>query len=183
MNYPFILKFSSIQNLSDARYAAGMWADFIGFNFDPGTESYLDPNKAKEIIGWVSGPVFVGEFGQQPPEWIEDFVASFQLKTIQIPSNYNYDLPKKEGVKWIVSSNGEEKTELMQEADLILTYSLNDYERLKMHYNVPVILQTEDWSTDASNLDGLALEGKKEDKPGTSNQADWTDFLEPYQGD
>lgn len=183
MNYPFILKFSSIQNLSDARYAAGMWADFIGFNFDPGSESYIEPNKAKEIIGWVSGPAFVGEFGQQPPEWIEDFIKLFQLKTIQIPSNYQHEIQKQDGHRWIVSKIGDELPQLMQQADLILTYSQNDYDRLKNTYDVPVILQTDDWSINASNLDGLAIEGKKEDKPGTSNQADWTDFLEPYQGE
>jgi phosphoribosylanthranilate isomerase len=88
MNYPFILKFTSITNLSDARYAAGAWADFAGFCFDPSLPEYLEPQKAKEIAGWINGPLLTGEFGFQPVEWIQDFAKALSLHAVQVPANY-----------------------------------------------------------------------------------------------
>jgi phosphoribosylanthranilate isomerase len=55
MNYPFILKFSSISNLTDARYAAGAWSDFIGFCFDPSSDHYIEPKSAKKLLLGLMG--------------------------------------------------------------------------------------------------------------------------------
>lgn len=183
MNYPFILKFSALSNLSDARYAAGFWADFIGFCFDPGSPDYIEPAKAKEIAAWVSGPMLTGEFTMQPPEWIRDFVTLLPLDAIQIPSNYPHpEIFETENVKFIIAVNDLQHAEHLQKADIFITKDPEIYHHLKLHNDKPVILETNDMKTDASLLDGIAFTGGTEAKPGMRNQQEWTDFLEKWEG-
>lgn len=182
MNYPFILKFSSITNLSDARYAAGMWADFIGFCFDPSKPEYLEPAKAKEIIGWINGPLVTGEFGNQPLEWIQDFINALGLKVVQVPASYQGgDIPSL-GLKLIVHVESEEKIPIMDKADMFVTADENIYHFLKVHYTQPVLMNLDENNVDADKFDGIALQGGSEDKPGTRNHSLWNEILEPYSG-
>ncbi|MBD2768379.1 hypothetical protein IC235_10785 [Hymenobacter sp. BT664] len=53
-----------INNLSDARYCAGMGADKLTFVLDPALPGYLDPKTVKELAGWVAGVELIGEFDQ-----------------------------------------------------------------------------------------------------------------------
>ncbi|WP_375437537.1 hypothetical protein [uncultured Hymenobacter sp.] len=52
-----------INNLSDARYCAGMGADGLIFTLDPALPSAVDTATVKELAGWVSGVEIIGEFG------------------------------------------------------------------------------------------------------------------------
>ena len=180
MNYPFILKFSSVTNLSDARYAAGMWADFIGFCFDPSKPEYLEPAKAKEIIGWINGPLVTGEFGNQPLEWIQDFVKALDLKVVQVPAEYSGEEIASLGLKLIVAVNSETRTTIMDIADMFITGDENIYKFLKTHYTQPVLMRVGENNMKADQFDGIALLGGTEDKPGTRNLSLWNEILEPY---
>lgn len=44
-----------INNLSDARYCAGMGVDLLGFCIDSTLPNHVNPSKVKEIAGWVAG--------------------------------------------------------------------------------------------------------------------------------
>lgn len=181
MNYPFLLKFSSISNLSDARYAAGMWADFIGFNFDPSSPSYIEPSKAQSISSWINGPALVGEFGEQPLEWITDFAKQLNLQVVQIPATYK-DLSLFEtGLKTIVVINDTLLHPSIEKADILLTENIDVYKHLIEQTDKPVIFQTLTLTEDASALRGLAIQGQTEDQPGTRNQTDWTEYLERFE--
>lgn len=180
MNYPFLLKFSSITNLSDARYAAGMWADFIGFNFDPSAVNYIEPNKAKTIIGWINGPTIVGEFGLQPKEWIEDFASQLHFNVIQIPSNYPDLSIFEKDFKVIVKIVSLEDKECIEKADLLITSESSIYDSLKALYNQSCILELTSFKEDANLLDGISIVGETELIPGTRNQSEWTEYLEQY---
>jgi phosphoribosylanthranilate isomerase len=46
---------NSVNNLSDARYAAGMGVEFMGFEVDEDSDRYVTPNLFKAITSWVSG--------------------------------------------------------------------------------------------------------------------------------
>lgn len=182
MNYPFILKFSSVRNLSDARYAAGFWADFIGFNFNPDDQAYLEPSKAKEIAGWLSGPHIVGEFAHQPKEWIEDFIKAVPLQAIQIPSTHpSLTLAELGPIKTIVEIKSIEHIPNFEDADIFLCRSLELYKAIKAISNKPLILDACPLDIDTNNIDGVGLTGGNEDKPGTRDQAEWTDFLEKWE--
>lgn len=61
MSYPR-LKICGITNLADARYCAGVGADYLGFIQHPDSPRYVDPDFASEIIEWLYGPAPVGVF-------------------------------------------------------------------------------------------------------------------------
>lgn len=53
------IKFNNIRDLADARYAAAMMAEWIGF--ETGGEKDLSAAEIQEILGWCSGPTVVLE--------------------------------------------------------------------------------------------------------------------------
>jgi phosphoribosylanthranilate isomerase len=178
MNYPFILKFSSISNLTDARYAAGAWSDFVGFCFDPSSDHYIEPKSAKEIISWINGPVTVAEFGKQPIEWIKDFVEALEIKVIELPSDYTDERVLELGVKLILRGSGD-NAPLFDSADLFLVDSMDDYLKLKEKTEKPIMLNVTE-KQELGQLDGVSLQGNKELVVGMNSCETWSDILEDY---
>jgi phosphoribosylanthranilate isomerase len=64
MAYPTSILIRGINNLSDARYCAGMGADKLSFVLDPSLPGYLEPAVVKELAGWIAGVELIGEFGE-----------------------------------------------------------------------------------------------------------------------
>ena len=52
-----------INNLSDARYCAGMGAQGLIFTLDANLPGAIDAATARELAGWVAGVDIIGEFG------------------------------------------------------------------------------------------------------------------------
>lgn len=95
MNLITNLKLSEVDNLSDARFAAGMGARFIGFPFDEENENYLEIDKAKEIAGWLSGPDIVAEFGAQDLDQMLNIIKTLKIKYVQLNEmNHFFDVKK-----------------------------------------------------------------------------------------
>ncbi|OWY22160.1 hypothetical protein C7N43_13610 [Sphingobacteriales bacterium UPWRP_1] len=82
------VKVNSINNLSDARYFA-TFAEWAGFNFNPNDVTHLPVATARVLMGWLSGPRMVGEFGNAPVEIINQTAKELNLNTIQT----DVDLP------------------------------------------------------------------------------------------
>lgn len=82
---------SGINNLSDARYCAGMGADMMGFNLDVNHPDHLTEEAFKEITGWVSGIKLVGEFDQATGQEIQEKVTSLNLDLVQLNKMYLLD--------------------------------------------------------------------------------------------
>lgn len=78
------VKISNINNLSDARYCAGMMADVLGFNIDPTSDSFVSEGDFGEITDWVAGVKFAGEFSGANVEQIKEAVKLYQIDYIQI---------------------------------------------------------------------------------------------------
>lgn len=179
MNYTFILKFSSIQNLSDARYAAGMWADYTGFCFNPDSQDYIEQGKAREIMSWLSGPCLTGEFGHQPPEWIHDFIQNFKLGAIEIPADYPYPTESFSNVRLFVRVSDSMQNKLFAKADWLIADTQAVAESLKT-MNWPVMVYANTLES-LEGLEAVCFKCGREEKPGTSNQTAWTGLLEKYQ--
>lgn len=69
---------SDINNLSDARYCAGMMVDYLGFNIDN-----IGIDNFREITSWVEGEI-VAEFNSPDEEKINAFLKEFPLDYIAI---------------------------------------------------------------------------------------------------
>lgn len=71
-----------INNLSDARYCAGMGADKLTFVLDPALPGHLDARTVRELAGWVSGVELIGEFDQLSAQEINALSAECALDSV-----------------------------------------------------------------------------------------------------
>lgn len=84
MSFLTKVKFSNVTNLSDARYAAAVGIEYIGFCFDKLSADYIAPIKAKEMIDWITGSNIVAEFGNQSIEEIKDISELLQVDVVEL---------------------------------------------------------------------------------------------------
>ena len=78
------VKASQITNLTDARYFAAWEVEWLGFNFDQGSEHYILPQNMKAIKEWVEGVQVVGEFSFASAEDINEAVELLELNVVQV---------------------------------------------------------------------------------------------------
>jgi phosphoribosylanthranilate isomerase len=71
-----------INNLSDARYCAGMGADYLTFRLDPALPGAVTPELVQELSSWVAGVQLVGEFGTMPTEQINALARQCGLHAV-----------------------------------------------------------------------------------------------------
>ena len=71
-----------INNLSDARYCAGMGADKFTFILDPALPGHLDTKTVKELAGWIAGVELIGEFDQLSAHEINAISAECALDAV-----------------------------------------------------------------------------------------------------
>ena len=71
-----------INNLSDARYCAGMGAEGLIFTLDPTLPGAVDAALVRELAGWVAGVELIGEFGALPAADINRLVAECGLSRV-----------------------------------------------------------------------------------------------------
>ncbi len=81
---------SSINNLSDARYCAGMGADMLGFDLDAASENYLDPAAFKAITQWISGVQFVGELPEADFTRVQELLKNYFLNYLQVENTADW---------------------------------------------------------------------------------------------
>ena len=74
-----------INNLSDARYCAGMGADGLIFTLDPALPGAVTPELVRELASWVSGVELIGEFGNLPAAEINRVIAACGLSRVLLP--------------------------------------------------------------------------------------------------
>ncbi|MVM37483.1 N-(5'-phosphoribosyl)anthranilate isomerase [Spirosoma sp. HMF3257] len=79
-----LVKISNVTNLSDARYCAGMGVDMLGFSMDADSPDYVEPKKFNEIRGWVAGVQIVGETSATDPEEIEQLLNTYNPDLLQV---------------------------------------------------------------------------------------------------
>ena len=71
-----------INNLSDARYCAGMGAYKLTFILDPALPGHLDTKTMKELAGWIAGVELIGEFDQLSAHDINAISAECALNAV-----------------------------------------------------------------------------------------------------
>lgn len=79
-----IVKISNVTNLSDARYCAGMGVDMLGFSMDESSAEFVDPKRFAEIRSWVAGVQIVGETTSTDMDEIERLLESYQPDVLQV---------------------------------------------------------------------------------------------------
>ncbi|MFT7055516.1 MAG: phosphoribosylanthranilate isomerase [Roseivirga sp.] len=188
------VKVSGINNLSDARYCAGMGVNQVGFEIEEGSPNYVDQQSFKEIKGWLSGVEFVGEINGSVGS-IVNLVKDYGLDAIQIENMAQLPEALKTGIKvsfysadikiahqaWkesnqqleyvlfdMTGSNSEEVEELAKEMPIVLASGF-DGESVIMVIN--------------ASIKGISIRGGNEIRPGYKDFDEMADILEALEID
>jgi phosphoribosylanthranilate isomerase len=82
------VKVSTISNLSDARYCAGMGVDLLGFCTIEEQDDYMDPARFQEIRGWVTGPQIVAEvYGLKDADQLQKILDDYKPDYLEMGIN------------------------------------------------------------------------------------------------
>ena len=84
------VKVSAVNNLSDARYCAGMGVTLMGFVLDKTHPRYINATTFGKITGWISNVTFVGELDNFDSKTIAHVLSCHMLHYIQL--NYTDNL-------------------------------------------------------------------------------------------
>ncbi len=99
------VKVSKINNLSDARYCAGMSVQLMGFNLEDHDRNYVSPEKFREITSWLSGPEYVGEFENTHPDMLLSTLRDYEVSYIQIRELAHLQMLLNTGYRIILKQN------------------------------------------------------------------------------
>ena len=195
------VKISDVNNLSDARYCAGMMVDIIGFNVDPTSDSRISPEDFKEITEWVAGVQFAGEFTDASKDTICEALNEYPIDLIQIsdlnqveainllgkPMIFKLNIESSEDVAAIKSKLSyldelvkivilkSTKEDLFEEIDAQIGY-YNGNLRLLKGYGLSD-------NNQLAKFPGLELEALNEDRPGYKDYGMVMDVLEAIDED
>ena len=91
------IKAAQISNLTDARYFAAWYSEWLGFCCDTTSPNYVSPELLHAIRDWVEGPQIVGEFGAQDAAYIHQAVKTLNLDAVQV--GFFYDVAQLENLR------------------------------------------------------------------------------------
>ncbi len=80
-----------VNNLSDARFAAGWEVDFLGFCLNNEDARKVSTEDVLEIVNWIEGPAMVAEFGYQDPATINALINKLGFDWVLLPGDYAED--------------------------------------------------------------------------------------------
>lgn len=202
-----LVKVSEVNNLSDARYCAGMGVDLVGFSIDKDNEKCISPENYKVITGWIEGVKNVLEFNTSTTEEIlealtvyktdyiqisnEDVATALATKALPEPLIFKINLKNDLSVyRSIFESLSEKVSHFLIESDnedIISEKTFNELTYLSTKY--PIIIgfgiSTENLEQILTTIKpiGLALKGGDEIRPGYKDFDELADILEELELD
>lgn len=157
--------FYEVDNLSTARYAAGVGADWISISFDNHNSSYISPLEAKEIVSWINGPKIIGVFDGTSLSEIKSISDHLSLDHIQMP----FVAERPDLSNSIIWSTLPTNWETLNKDDLVLTRSLNRIPE-DFYSNTILLLDELDFTQldhiKNLNINSIGIKGMKEESVG-----------------
>lgn len=194
------VKVSGINNLSDARYCAGMGVDFLGFSPEPDSNNYTELSRYKEITNWLSGPKYIGELTKSP----EDNLVEYRFDALQTndenliselkkedkPLFFSFKIHQISDIEIFTKIAEKYKTEiqyfLIQSDTMNYTECMHELKSICTEF--PVILDFQKVTADnVENLlqqispQGIGLRGGNEISPGLKDFEGLADILEALE--
>lgn len=198
---------TEINNLSDARYCAGMGVDILGFNLSQQQAAPVSPDTVRDIAGWVAGVQLAGAFAPAPPEEINEKARGCNLDLLLLPSGFLVDdlakleLPVILQVEVHKDSYENELTQMLElyapkvQYFLITSPEFQEIDETNRDFlkslcsRFPILLgfgldkETVSEELQAVKPAGIALKGGHEIKPGLKSFDDLADILETLEVD
>lgn len=163
-----------INNLSDARYCAGMGVEYLCFEIDPQNENFLSTEKIVEIKNWLVGVSFGIRITQNTnvsDEILETISPDFILTDTKTAEDLEIPIPI-----FVEDS----KLSFDSEGVIFTNVEVENFKNISSSSFVE-----NNWTIDKINelLDsdydfGIVLQGGKESRPGFSDYGDLMDILE-----
>lgn len=172
MLYKTKLYISEVTNLSDARYAAGMQVDYIGFPLDLHSEKHIDIITFNAIVGWLEGIHIIAEFDTLSTQKINQLIAENQLKIVSIPFERINDASEINAQ--VILKNASESTTLLPENVIFTTQ--NSITKSGNYF-----LENCDFSqldTAVEHAKGIVLKGSEEERPGYKDYDQLAEIIE-----
>jgi phosphoribosylanthranilate isomerase len=188
------VKVSGINNLSDARYCAGMEVNELGFEIEEGNPNYVDPQVFKEIKGWLSGVQFVGEITSENTA-IDALIANYEVDLIQIENLEQIGEALSTSLKVCFASNNkalaQEAWDISEHQLAYILFDGTDYsieEVEELAKVVPIVLASgfDDQTVNErikSSIKGISIRGGNEIRPGYKDFDELADILEALEID
>ncbi|HEX2120057.1 MAG TPA: phosphoribosylanthranilate isomerase [Thermoanaerobaculia bacterium] len=85
------IKICGITRLEDARFCAGLGADFLGFIFVESSPRHITPERAREIVDQVRGPRFVGVFRDASAHYMSEVARVAGVDLLQLHGSESDD--------------------------------------------------------------------------------------------
>ena len=199
------VKISEVNNLSDARYCAGMTVNLMGFDLDQEKSAYVTPENFMELTGWLSGVDFVGEYGNASEDAIKASITDYEIHYLQ--TDNPAIVPLFPDFKRILRFDMDKVTDA-EEVKSIMEKAADDVEFFLFesgngnHYKEIVVKQVLDLAKDypvilGFNIDdknvmdlventainGISLKGGEEIRPGYKDFDELADILETLEID
>lgn len=198
---------TEINNLSDARYCAGMGVDILGFNLSQDQAGQVSPETVREIAGWVAGVQLAGAFSRTSPEEINETARQCSLDLVLLRSGYLVDdlakleLPvimQVEVHKDSYENELQEMLELYAPKVLFFLITSSEFQQVddtnqvflqSLSARFPVLLgfglEKDSVAQVIATVQpaGIALKGGHEIKPGLKSFDDLADILETLEVD
>ena len=197
------VKIGSINNLSDARYCAGMGVDMLGFSLNQESPDFVEEAIFREIVGWVAGVKIVGELGSRTADEAVELLSRYpvdylqtdnaqavvSLATLNVPLILRADFAEnnQSSLKEICLASQPYVDFILLESDnVVLTeYEMSFLRRLSTRY--PILLG---FGFGAANIHflleelpikGIALRGSQEIRPGLKDFDELAEILETLE--
>lgn len=190
------VKINGVNNLSDARYCAGMNVNLMGFCVNPGSEEYISSEKFNEITSWTSGVEFVGELGNSNGDNISDLISDYGVSFIE-SNDYNILKSSESPVKKILNVDitkidsstfeGIDLVIISKSSDDISPEEISAIKEVaasnKVLIGYGVTVDNLDSLLEETNAYGIAISGGSEIRPGYKDYDELADILEALEVD
>ncbi len=171
----------SITSLSEARYCAGMFVDYISFDLDEESEYHVPKKKFDEIRGWVSGVKILASLPGNDLGRIQNALAEYAPEGFLFSPDQFHLIPLVDtGLKVLEWAEDPSLLPFVPEPDVVLLFtgpitenSLQDFDN--------EILQGFDFENIKSipeRVDGLAFIGSFEKQVGINSYTALMEALE-----
>lgn len=185
------VKIGAVNNLSDARYCAGMMVDQLGFQLD---SEGISKESFDAITGWVEGVGLVGEFESNDINIIKTALLEFPVDYVQVNSTAVIDALASMDYKLILKADFNRIMEISdQYSDHVTYFLLEDHEMsMEQLKDVPsrdnIVLSSLINSVNletvlALGFKGIAMKGGDEIRPGVKDFDELADVLEALETD
>ncbi len=205
MSLPTLVKVNSINNLSEARFCAGIGVELLGFNLCPSDPGFLSFQSFDELTGWLSGVKVVGEFFDAIPEQVKvavdccplDYLETTmpeyldELGHFEIPLIYRIDLDghmELSDIRSLMDQHGQRVDLFLLEGESRASGpTIHELSQLGAGHPLllgsGVTIQSVGKILNSAPIAGIALSGGREIKPGYYDFDQMAEILESIEVD